>query len=69
MPDRTALPDLDRRISAAFTELTVARARFQLNPCGEVVTACELAEAGLNELLELRFALTHAPVEPPLQAA
>jgi len=58
MPRRADLPALDRRILAAFGELTEARARFLLDPCGEVVTACESAEETLNELLEQRFALT-----------
>jgi hypothetical protein len=63
--------DVDRRIIAAFTELNVARARFYLSPCGEIVTACETAEATVNELLELRYALTHTTPDtaPPLQAA
>jgi hypothetical protein len=67
--------DIDRRIIAAFTDLNVARARFYLTPCGEVVTACETAESTVNELLELRFALTHGPGDgtarsaPPLRAA
>jgi hypothetical protein len=63
--------DIDRRITAAYTDLTVARARFYVAPCGEVVAACESAEATVNELLELRFALTHpaAGSAPPLAAA
>ncbi|WP_448628425.1 hypothetical protein [Geodermatophilus sp. URMC 64] len=64
--------DIDRRILAAFTDLNVARARFYLTPCGEIVTACEAAESAVNELLELRFSLTHgsaAEAHPPLQAA
>jgi hypothetical protein len=71
MPDRAALADIDRRIVAAFTELNLARARFYLSPCGEIVTACEQAEATVNELLEQRFALTHGrrATEPPLRAA
>jgi hypothetical protein len=69
MPPRADLAEIDRRIVAAFTELNVARARFYLSPCGEIVTACEQAEAAVNELLELRYALTSGPVAPPLQAA
>ncbi|MGY1602187.1 hypothetical protein [Geodermatophilus sp. SYSU D00815] len=61
--------DLDRRIVAAYTELNVARARFYLDPCGEVVTACEAAEATVNELLEQRFALTTPTPSTRLQAA
>jgi predicted MarR family transcription regulator len=69
MPYRADLAEIDRRIVAAYTELNVARARFYLNPCGEIVTACEQAEATVNELLELRYALTRSSVAPPLQAA
>jgi hypothetical protein len=69
MPPRADLTEIDRRIVAAYTELNVARARFYLSPCGEIVTACEQAEATVNELLELRYALTRGPVAPPLQAA
>lgn len=53
-PDLTAV---DREITAAYRDLQVARARFHLSPCGEVVTACERAEEHLNELLEQRHAL------------
>jgi hypothetical protein len=69
MPYRADLAEIDRRIVAAYTELNVARARFYLSPCGEIVTACEQAEAAVNELLELRYALTRAPLTSPLQAA
>jgi hypothetical protein len=69
MPHRADLAEIDRRIVAAYTELNVSRARFYLNPCGEIVTACEQSEATVNELLELRLALTRDAVAPPLQAA
>jgi hypothetical protein len=69
MPERADLADLDRRITAAYTELNVARARFYLSPCGEVVTACELAETTVNDLLEQRFALTHSADASALRAA
>ncbi|MGY1617982.1 hypothetical protein ACI797_14675 [Geodermatophilus sp. SYSU D00691] len=61
--------DLDRRIVTAYTDLNVARARFYLDPCGEVVTACEQAEATVNELLEQRFAMTGGTPSTRLQAA
>jgi hypothetical protein len=72
MPEQVT--ELDRRIAAAFTDLTIARTRFASFPSGEVLTACEAAETSLNELLDLRFALTHpelVPADPtaPLQAA
>jgi hypothetical protein len=69
MPHRADLAEIDRRIVAAYTELNVARARFYLSPCGEIITACEQAEAAVNELLELRYALTRSSIAPPLQAA
>ena len=69
MPFRADLAEIDRRIVAAYTELNVARARFYLSPCGEIVTACEQAEAAVNELLELRYALTRGESASPLQAA
>jgi hypothetical protein len=65
--------ELDRRITAAFTSLTIARSRFAASPSGEVLTACETAETTVNELLDLRYALTHPEFVPagpaPLQAA
>jgi hypothetical protein len=66
--------ELDRRIAAAFTDLTIVRSRFAMSPSGEVLTACEVAESSLNELLDLRYALTHPELVPagpslPLQAA
>jgi hypothetical protein len=69
MPHSADLAEIDRRIAAAYTELNVARARFYLSPCGEIVTACERAEDAVNELLELRHALTCGPVTPEIQAA
>lgn len=55
------VPDLaavDRRISLAYTDLGLARSRFAEAPSGESVTACVSAEAAVNELLDLRLALT-----------
>jgi hypothetical protein len=52
------LADVDRRISAAFSELGVARSRFADSPSGESLTACVAAEAALDELLDRRLALT-----------
>jgi hypothetical protein len=58
MPDRAQLADLDSRITAAYSDLTIARARFAQYPSGEAVTACETALARLDELLDLRCSLT-----------
>jgi hypothetical protein len=75
MPGPTEhVAELDRRITAAFSDLTIARTRFAASPSGEVLTACELAESTVNDLLDLRFALTHPDLVPagptaPLQAA
>jgi hypothetical protein len=52
------LPDVDRRISSAFSDLGQARSRFADSPSGETVSACLAAEAMVNELLELRLRLT-----------
>jgi hypothetical protein len=52
------LPDVDRRISSAFSDLGLARSRFADSPSGESVTACLAAEAMVNELLELRLRLS-----------
>jgi hypothetical protein len=61
------LADLDRRIAAAWTDLTVARARFAQNPSGEAVTTCEAALTLVDELLDRRFAATRGAQS--LQAA
>ena len=58
VPDGHHLPDVDRRISSAFSDLGVARGRFADSPSGETVSACLAAEATVNELLELRLRLT-----------
>jgi hypothetical protein len=63
------LTDIDLRIVAAYRELVVARDRFTSSPCGEVVTACEQAEAAVNELLDLRYAVARGATTPPLQVA
>ena len=59
LPSSDLVSDIDRRLTAAWTEVTAARERFAHAPTGEVVTACESAEAALNELLDERFSLTH----------
>ena len=71
MPDSADLAELDRRITAAWTQLTVARARFERSPSGEVVSACERAESAVNELLDRRFAASwgRTPAAPPLLPA
>ena len=67
MPERVLLTDLDDRITSAWSDLTIARARFAQYPSGEAVTACETALTALDELLDRRFSLTRE--DRPLQAA
>ena len=50
--------DVDRRIAVAWSALGTARTRFADAPSGDGVTACVTAEATVNELLDLRLALT-----------
>ena len=52
------LAHVDRRISAAFSELSRARSRFAHTPSGESLTAVVAAEAAVDELLDLRLTLT-----------
>lgn len=52
------LAEVDRRISAAFSELGLTRSRFADAPSGESLSACVAAEAALDQLLDLRLALT-----------
>jgi hypothetical protein len=63
------LAGIDLRIVAAYRQLTEARANFRRSPCGELVTACEQAEAEMNDLLDLRYALVPGAVTPSLQTA
>jgi hypothetical protein len=57
--DAVTVADLDQRLAAAWTALAITRDSFTRDPSGAVVTACESAEAALNELLDQRFAITH----------
>lgn len=57
-PSQDTRPELDRRITAAFRDLTLARTRFAEDPSGEGLTACEEAEEKLNDLLDQRSAMT-----------
>jgi hypothetical protein len=57
-PPPDLLADVDRRIAAASREVTVTRARFPGMTPGPGRVVREAAEATLDELLELRYALT-----------
>ncbi|MGY1710490.1 hypothetical protein ACI8AC_13380 [Geodermatophilus sp. SYSU D00758] len=61
MTAHAPLPDLDRSILDAFRALADLRRRFDSAPCGEDALACEVAEARVNELLDLRWSLRRAP--------
>jgi len=63
------LAEIDLRIVAAYRQLTGARTSFRRSPSGELVTACEQAEAEVNELLDRRYALVTDAVSPSLQTA
>ncbi len=52
------LTDVDRRIALAYTDLGQARSSFADAPSGAGATACVTAEDAVNELLDLRLALT-----------
>ena len=52
--------EIDRRILEAHRALGAARSVFAQFPSGVAITACQAAEARLNELLDVRFAQTTA---------
>ncbi|MGY1760701.1 hypothetical protein ACI79G_00665 [Geodermatophilus sp. SYSU D00779] len=54
-PAVVPLPELDRRIVEAHRDLGAARSAFARAPSGAAVTACQTAEARLNELLDARL--------------
>jgi hypothetical protein len=65
LTDCDVLTDLDRRITAAYRALGIARARFGEAPSGEGVVVCVTAEATVDDLLDQRYLLTHQPVTAP----
>jgi hypothetical protein len=50
--------EIDLQIAEAHRDLGVARAEFSESPSIASFTACQAAEARLNEWLEARWALT-----------
>ncbi len=53
--------EIDRRIAEAHHDLGAARSVFAQFPSGAAITACQAAEARLNELLDARLARMTAP--------
>ena len=53
----TAVPvsEIDRRIAEAHRDLGAVRSAFTQSPSGAAITACQAAEARLDELLDVRF--------------
>ena len=49
--------DIDQHLSVAYADLTLARRGFTRCPSASRRSECELAEAQVNELLDLRLAL------------
>jgi hypothetical protein len=55
--------DVDERLVLTYDSLTVVRGRFRRCPDASQTRACEVVEAQLDELLDLRLAL-NCPPEP-----
>jgi hypothetical protein len=55
--------DVDQRLVLTYASLAVERGRFRHCPDAARTRACEVVEAQLDELLDLRLALT-CPPEP-----
>jgi hypothetical protein len=55
--------DVDDRLVLTYDSLTVVRGRFRRRPTASQTRACAVVEAQLDELLDLRLALT-CPPEP-----
>ncbi|RBY77216.1 hypothetical protein DQ238_15065 [Geodermatophilus sp. TF02-6] len=64
LPSVAPLSEVDRRILAAHRDLGVARASFARSPSGAAITACQAAEARLDELLDARLDLM-STARPP----
>ena len=61
--------EIDRRIVEAHHDLGAARSVFAQFPSGAAITACQAAEARLNELLDVRFDRMTASPGPPAASA
>lgn len=62
--DCPPVPDIDRRITAAFRDLGAVRERFATSPSAETFRLCEAAQAAMDQLLDLRLSLTAASSLP-----
>ena len=63
------VPELDRRIVEAHRDLAAVRSAFAQSPSGTAMTACQAAEARLNERLDVRFDRMTASPGPPAASA
>ena len=56
--------DVDQRLQLTYATFVVARHRFHRCPSAAQGRAYQIVEAQLDELLDLRFALTSPPGSP-----
>jgi len=61
---RTDLSELDQRLQLTYDTLIVARRRFRRRPSAAQGRASQIVEAQLDELLDLRLALTGSRGSP-----
>jgi hypothetical protein len=64
-PTVVPVSEIDRGIVEAHRDLGAARSTFAQSPSGAAITACQAAEARLNELLDVRFDRMTASPRPP----
>ena len=68
-PTVVPVSEIDRGIVEAHRDLGAARSTFAQSPSGAAMTACQAAEARLNELLDVRFDRMTASPGPPAASA
>ncbi len=68
-PPVVPVSEIDRGIVEAHRDLGAARSTFAQFPSGAAITACQAAEARLNELLDVRFDRMTAACPPAASAA
>ena len=54
-PTVVPVSEIDRGIVEAHRDLGAARSTFAWSPSGAAITACQAAEARLDDLLDARF--------------